>query len=490
MTRPLQPQPGSIGQGPARAGAAPANKGAARTAARAAARAALAAHPPPGTRHQVHECVGCGQRQIVPTLDPGMRARCVRCGTTLRRRASGGLDRPLALYFASLVLFAVVWLGMLMRVSTAGIVHDTTLISGPLELVHQGLWPLALAVGFTSALAPLAKFLGMIYVLGALRLGVRAPAMAPVFLFARKMSIWAMMEVLLLGVFVAFTKLGDLVTMQVGPAVYALGLLTVVALWADVALDREAVWQGIERLGATWGEVPEEDPPGLDPDAIACEGCGLLSVPHEEHGQCPRCGSHLHVRKPNSLGRTWAFVIAGAILYIPANYYPVLTVVQSGAGAPSTILGGVEELVDSRMYPLALLVFFASILVPIFKLIGLAIMLMATMLVTTEARASFLLRQRTVLYFIVAWIGRWSMVDIFMESLLGALVQFGAIATIQPGIGAVAFCAVVLLTILAAEFFDPRLMWDAAGRNGARFLPEPRQPGPAVQGPVSLRSVR
>ncbi|SKA31074.1 paraquat-inducible protein A [Enhydrobacter aerosaccus] len=471
----------ATGQGPAGKAAARA----ARAEKRAATRAALAAHPPVGERHQVHECMGCGQRQVVPTLDPGMRARCVRCGTTLRRRAAGGVDRPLALYIASLGLFAVVWLTMLMRVSTSGIVHDTTLISGPMELVHQGLWPLALAVAFTSALAPLAKFVGMIYVLVPLKLGLRVPGMAPVFLFARRMGIWAMMEVLLLGVFVAFTKLGDLVTMDVGPAVYALGLLTVVTVWADQALDREAVWQGIERLGATWGTVPDEDPIGLDPHAIACEGCGLLSVPHEEHGQCPRCGSHLHARKPNSIARTWAFVMAGAILYIPANYYPVLTVVQSGAGMPSTILGGVEELLASHMYPLALLVFFASILVPIFKLIGLGIMLTVTMMAGNEQRTRFMLRQRTVLYFIVAWIGRWSMVDIFMESLLGALVQFGVIATIQPGIGAVAFCAVVLLTILAAEFFDPRLMWDAAGLNGARFKPELRDSthGPAVSNP-------
>jgi paraquat-inducible protein A len=219
---------------------------------------------------------------------------------------------------------------------------------------------------------------------------------------------------------------------------------------------------------------PPEAAPALDfhPGAIGCEGCGRVDVPDNgqthEHRHCLRCGSALHDRKPDSLNRTWALIVAGAIFYIPANYYPVLTVIQAGAGQPSTIMGGVEELVDSRMYPLALLVFFASILVPVFKLIGLAVMLMATMLVTTEFGASFLLPQRTRLYFIVAWIGRWSMVDIFMESLLGALVQFGTLVTIAPGIGAIAFCGVVLLTILAAEYFDPRLMWDAAGRNPHR----------------------
>ena len=166
------------------------------------------------------------------------------------------------------------------------------------------------------------------------------------------------------------------------------------------------------------------------------------SVPDGHDAHCPRCGAALHARKPASFHNTWAFVFAAAVLYIPANYYPVLTVISSGSGQPSTILGGVEELLSSHMYPLALLVFFASILVPLFKLIGLSIMLLAAMLLAAESGASFGLIQRTRLYYVVAWIGRWSMIDIFMESLLGALVQFGAVATIQPGIGAIAFCEI------------------------------------------------
>src|SRR6202035_3633168 len=114
------------------------------------------------------------------------------------------------------------------------------------------------------------------------------------------------------------------------------------------------------------------------------ETCGLVSVPRPEDPRCPRCESVLHPRKPNSVARTWALVIAAAVLYVPANYYPVLTVMQLGAGAPSTILGGVQELISSRMYPLAALVFFASIAVPMLKLVGLSVMLGATQ--TGQAR--------------------------------------------------------------------------------------------------------
>ena len=143
------------------------------------------------------------------------------------------------------------------------------------------------------------------------------------------------------------------------------------------------------------------------------------------------------IASQTAIARTWALVIAAAVLYVPANYYPVLTVVQLGAGSPSTIIGGVEELVSSGMYPLAALVFFASIAVPMMKLIGLSIML-----ITTQTGRAGWLRDRTRLYHAVRWIGRWSMIDIFMEALLGALVKFGNVVTIEPGIGAMAFCGV------------------------------------------------
>jgi paraquat-inducible protein A len=434
------------------------------------------------TRPQLRECPGCGQFQIVPAMAPNLRSNCVRCGTLLRATRLDPINHHLALTFAAVVLFAIVWLGMLMKVSAVGIVHETTLDSGPIELVNRGLWPLAAAVGFTTAYASAIKFLGTIYVLVGLKMQRLPPNLRGVFLVARKLGAWSMLEVLLLGVFVAYTKLGDLVTIELGPAVYALGLLTVVLVWAEVAFDPQAVWEEIEQRGQTHAAMPAVAPLEYRPGAAGCEGCGLVCVPAETAGRCPRCGSRVHERKPASVGRTWAFVIAAAVLYIPANVYPVLTVIQLGAGQPSTILGGVEDLLASGLYPLALLVFFASILVPLFKLIGLAVMLLTVQLASAGPGAGRLLRERTVLYHVVAWIGRWSMVDIFMESLLGALVQFGRAVTIEPGIGAVAFCAVVFITIFAAEAFDPRLMWDAAGRNAHRPLASRggRQAGPAV----------
>ncbi|MBV8193046.1 MAG: paraquat-inducible protein A, partial [Alphaproteobacteria bacterium] len=266
----------------------------------------------PVTEPQLHECPACGQFQMVPALGPNMRSTCVRCGTFLRATRSDPIARHLALTFAALVLFGIVWLGMLMKVSAVGIVHETTLDSGPIELVNRGLWPLALAVSFTTLFASATKFLGTIYVLGGLRIGWLPPNLRGVFRVARKVGTWSMLEVLLLGVFVAYIKLGDLVTIELGPAVYALGVLTVVLVWAEVAFDPQAVWEEIERRGQTHAPTPIPRLQEHRPGAAGCETCGLVCVPAENDGRCPRCGARVHERKPDSFNRTWAFVIAAA----------------------------------------------------------------------------------------------------------------------------------------------------------------------------------
>jgi len=412
--------------------------------------------------------------QVLPPLTPGMAANCSRCGTTLRRARTDPLGRGLALTLAALVLLTVMCTTTLMTVSTAGIVHGADLLSGPEELVRRGMSVLAVAVVFTTLIAPFGKLLATAYVLVGLRLRNPPRHLRRVFVLVERLRPWSMIDVFVFGVFVAYVKLGDIVHISLGVGVYALFCLTVVVVWSDAVLDSHAVWDALDREPADGAPMRRAVPVHHRlSGAIGCETCGLVSAPlvHETHGggahgealRCPRCASVLHARKPDSIARTWALVIAAAVLYVPANYYPVLTVMQLGAGSPSTILGGVEELITSGMYPLAALVFFASIAVPMLKLVGLSVMLIAT-----QARRSGRLRDRTRLSHVVRWIGRWSMIDIFMESLLGALVRFGTIVTIEPGAGAVAFCAVVILTMFAAETFDPRLMWDAAEEAAPR----------------------
>jgi paraquat-inducible protein A len=395
-------------------------------------------------------------------------ARCLRCNAVLRRTRQDSLGRGLALNIAGLFLFSIACLMSLMTVSTAGMRLSANLFSGPAGLQKHGIWELSAVVLFTTVAAPFLRFASMIYVLAGLRMQHPPRHLRKVFSWIEHLRPWSMIEVYLLGVFVAYVKLVDMVHIEIGVALYALGALMLTTVAADAVLDRQAVWEEMERRGIPESKVDHAAVAVTGPEAgvVACDTCGLVSlpVPHTP-SSCPRCGSHLHARKPASIQRTWALVIASIILYVPANIYPVLTVIQLGSGAPSTILGGAEELLAGGMWPLALLVFLASIMVPMLKLTGLTIML-----VTTQAGWRARLRDRTVLYRIVRSIGRWSMIDIFMESILVALVQFGSVVTIDPGFGAVAFAAVVILTMFGAEAFDPRLMWDAADRRRERLV--------------------
>jgi paraquat-inducible protein A len=414
------------------------------------------------TQPQLRECRGCGLLQVIPALAPGMTAHCAQCPTTLHRASAHPLDHSIALTGAALVLLLIMCTTTLMNVETAGIKLSAGLFSGPAELVARGMAALAVVVVFVTVIAPFGKLIGTLYVLIRLHEATPPLHLRRVFILAEQLRPWSMIEVFVFGVFVAYVKLGDLVQIGLETGVFALLALTFVIIWADSALDRQEVWNRLDHRNAIDRAHRTASLDGIRAGAVGCETCDLVSIPQSYPAHCPRCDSVLHARKPDSLARTWALVIAAAVLYVPANYYPVLTVMQLGAGEPSTILGGVTELVKSGMYPLAALVFFASIAVPMLKLVGLSVMLIAT-----QTGRSGWLRDRTRLYHAVKWIGRWSMIDIFMEALLGALVRFGTVITIEPGIGAVAFCGVVILTIVAAETFDPRLMWDTAARHQA-----------------------
>jgi paraquat-inducible protein A len=198
---------------------------------------------------------------------------------------------------------------------------------------------------------------------------------------------------------------------------------------------------------------------------LPCEACQLLSRPASatEPGFCPRCGEALEVRNYASIQTTWALVIAAAVCYIPANALPVLNTTTLGTSEGDTILSGVAFLYTSGSWPLALIVLVASVMIPLGKLVALVYLL-----VTVQRGSVASSHERTRLYRIVEFIGRWSMLDVFVDAFTVALVQLQPLMSVAPGAGVLFFAAVVVLTMLAAEAFDPRLIWDATNPHKAR----------------------
>ena len=189
-----------------------------------------------------------------------------------------------------------------------------------------------------------------------------------------------------------------------------------------------------------------------------CHDCGYVC--QATAGVCPRCDALLHARKPNSLARTWALLIAALILYVPANLLPVMYTDMFGSGSENTILSGVIEFWRDGSWDIALIIFIASVVVPCAKFLVLGVLL-----VTVQRRSRWAQRERARLYRFIETIGYWSMLDVLVVALVTALVQFRALSTIEPRLGILFFGLVVVLTMIAAMTFDPRLIWDAEKDN-------------------------
>lgn len=203
---------------------------------------------------------------------------------------------------------------------------------------------------------------------------------------------------------------------------------------------------------------------------LNCHTCSLLvhrtANAKREAVRCPRCGARLHMRKPNSIVRTWALVIAAVIFYVPANLIPVTRTTLLGSAQSDTILSGVVYFMQSGSWGIALIIFVASIVVPIAKLI-----VLSGLLISVQRCSGWRPEERTRLYRLTELVGRWSMLDVFVVTVLVALVRLGYLTTIEAQPGIIYFAAVVVITMVAAMTFDPRLIWDVLEKNDESIAP-------------------
>ena len=394
-----------------------------------------------------HECAATYQRTAIPAR---ASAHCRRCGALLYRHIPDTLNRSLALNLAALMLWLMANLYPFIGLQVAGVYQENLLLTGGWALYEYGMGELGLVVFLTSVLFPFLAIAGMIYLLLPICLGYVPPRAGLVFQSIKVIEPWCLISVFMLGTLIAIVKLQDLAQVLPGFSLAAFTALLVVYTMARSSFDAETFWQRVEALrGIDYGlrNITASD------RVLHCHICdGLQTDGHD----CQRCGASIHHRIENSIQRTWALLCAATLMLIPANIFPVMTVKKLGKGQPDTIISGITALIEAGLYGLGIIVLFASVIVPIAKL-GSVIYLLRSI----QNRSTWRPKDRTLLYRVTEAIGSWSMVDVFLVGLLAGLVSLGILASVTPGIGASFFGAAVILTMFAAQQFDPRLIWDA-----------------------------
>ncbi|WP_427183424.1 PqiA/YebS family transporter subunit [Bordetella bronchialis] len=419
-------------------------------------------------------CEHCGSVYRRQELGPGEQASCDRCGTVLWRYS--GIHPPgwLALALAALIVFGIANAYPVAIMRVQGMVREASLPDAIAITWQQGHEVVAIMTGLAGFVLPLLQLLLLLAVLYPLAVGVRPPAFALTTRLLGLLEPWSMVPVFVLGVLVAVVKLAGMASVSPGVGLAGFAALTVL-LTILGRLSSQSLWHYAERGGIVDIHLPR---PASDHALAGCHVCGqvqALPLAHSETAhRCLRCDSPVHLRKPDHLARTWALIIAAAILYIPANVLPVMDIQSLFGDSAHTILGGVIELWQTGSWDIALIVFVASVMVPMTKLLALSVLAWQV-----QRGSAANLRQRTRLYGMVEFIGQWSMLDVFVVILLAALAQFQGLMSISAAPGAGAFGMVVILTMLAAMSFDPRRGWDAAPADAVP--PTPGTAGPAAE---------
>ncbi len=410
------------------------------------------------------ECPQCGLISALPPIQADRVAVCPRCRHALWQMSRHPFEIPLACGVSALLFYCFALIAPFLEISAYGRYQLANISTGPAELMGEGFQMVGWLVLGTTVIFPGCKLAILLIVLLGLKTRLLpASLLKELFRWYGPITPWAMIDVYLLGFLVAFTRITALASVHLDTALYSLiGVMLAMAA-ADATLDPETVWRALDVAGHKAAPVSagEDLPPiqtsstGVPLGFIGCHCCDLVN--RAEPGEhCRRCGVVLHKRKHDSINRSGALLLAAAMLYVPANIYPIMTMTEIAVAHPYTIMGGIVDLYEAGLWPLAALVFFASFTVPLMKIIMLGYLLAQTQTGSTKH-----LPGRTTIYRIIAFVGRWSMIDVFGLSILVALVQFAQFANFTAEIGATCFAAVVVLTMFAVDCFDPRLMWDA-----------------------------
>ncbi|NGZ85887.1 paraquat-inducible protein A [Duganella aceris] len=419
-------------------------------------------------RYDLITCHDCGVLHLRRPVRPREKARCVRCQAILYRGIHSDASRMAAITLAAIFTFLIAQCFPIVELEINGYSTSATLLGAIRVMWLEQMQLVAIVVFLFTILLPAVELGSLLYVTLALRGGYRPPGFDHLLRAVGAARRWGMTEVLMIGILITIVKMTSLAQVLVQPGLFAFGALTLM-LAIVTAFDPKILWNIGEHLPGprraaqqTFNYQALAGKPLID-----CPACGLVAAREfgKQRQYCQRCGARLHRRRRQSVGRTWAFLLAATILYIPANLLPVMYTSSLFGKEDDTIISGVVYFWTSGSPALAVIIFIASIVVPVLKLASLSLLAY-----TAQRRSRWQPLQRTVLYRIVEFVGRWSMLDIFVITLTVALVRFQSLAVITAGPGAMAFCAVVVLTMIASMQFDPRLIWDPIDTSGEKHV--------------------
>jgi paraquat-inducible protein A len=405
--------------------------------------------PSPSSQRHFVECRNCGLLQIQPPAELRDIVSCSRCCTQLEHRAGKSLDATLACSTAIMLLLIPAWTAPFLTASALGATRTSFLPMSVSVVWRDGSPLLALIVCLFVLTFPLLRFGAMTAVLLALRLGRRPRWLTPAFRVCNALQVWAMLDVFLLGLTVAFLRLRSSLVVSLAPGAICFILAALLSLVARATLDKAQVWRLIG-----------PDSSLIRAPSMMCPVCELVMPRGHEPQMCPRCRASVTARKIHPYSRSVALLLAAGLMYLPANIYPIATIPIDFRPTSYTVLGGVIDLVRSHLFGLAAVVFTASFTIPLLKMLGLA--WCASSALCGSCR--FLIG-KTRVFRVVEEIGRWSMVDPLTIACFVPVLQFNALIDGHAEPAVVPFSAVVILTTLAAQFFDPRKMWDVAEQN-------------------------
>ena len=366
-------------------------------------------------------CHECDYKVALPVLHHKQKALCPRCGFNLTTYRSNAVQRIVALAISALIFLLASLPFEFLSFSARGQFQSIDMLGSLLILVEQDYALLAVAEAIAILILPAFTLLCLLYVLIPLCLNHRAPKANVVLNLIFRLLPWTMAEIFLIGVLVSLIKITSMADVGIGLSFYAYFLFTLCMTATLMHLDKHQLNLLVTTL-----------PPA----------------------------THTPVNPSQSIQTTWALIFTAILLYIPANVLPIMHTSLLGSEEPSTILGGVILLWQMGSYPIAVVIFIASVFVPVAKIIILC-WLNYSVQIGFDRRNN----ERIFWYRITEFVGRWSMVDVFVVAVLVSLIQLGNIMSIHPGYAALAFCGLVIITMLAAMSFDSRLIWKNANTN-------------------------